>query len=117
MPWREVIEPGYGVAVVDRTLDGEAALAAKGGIAYLAGVPSPAYALELIERLAADAGLDPHRLHRDIRIRDTGRHRYVFNYGPDPVDVSALLANHDPVVGDGRLGPCGVAIGAKTSPR
>ena len=115
--WREVLDLGDGITVMDRAVDGEPALATKGRIAYLTGVPSPAYALDLVARLAADAGLDGHRLPRDIRVRDTGRHRYVFNYGPDTVDVSALLADHDPVVGDAQLGPCGVAIGAKTSPR
>ena len=111
--WREFVVAEAGVEVVDRTADGGIALAARGRAAYLAGLPSPAYALEIVERLARDAGLAPRRLPEGIRVRDLGPLRYVFNYGAAAQDVSDRLAGHDPVVGEAHLEPCGVVIGAR----
>ncbi|MDJ0946555.1 MAG: beta-galactosidase [Kiloniellales bacterium] len=110
--WRElVVAPG--VDVIDLTEDGEIALAQRGGVAYLAGLPSPAYALDVVERLARDAGLETRRLPADIRVRDRGRHRYVFNYGPEAVVVAELLAGYDTILGDVRLEACGVVVGRR----
>lgn len=111
--WREIVEPGEGVQALDRSDDGEVALAAKGAMAYLAGLPSLPYALDVVARLARDAGLEVLDLPEDIRLRDSGRYRYVFNYGADAVDASTLLSGYDVVVGEARLAPCGVVIGAK----
>lgn len=111
--WREFLVAGEGLEVLDRTTDGEIALARHGGFTYLAGLPSEAYALEVVERLARDAGLAPQRLPADIRLRDKGPHRYLFNYGPETQDVSELLQGHRPILGGAELPPCGVTVGLR----
>ena len=111
--WREFLAAAPGVEVIDRTLDGEIALAARAGVAYLAGLPSLAYAIEVVERLAREAGLETCRLPDDLRVRDLGHRRYVFNYGTETRDVAELLAGYDLLLGDARLGACGVAIGRR----
>ena len=47
-------------------------------------------------------------LHRDIRIRDNGAVRYVFNYGPETVDVGDLAEGRQVLFGETALPPRGV---------
>ncbi len=81
--WREHLEGA--AEVVDRTEDGAALLMRSGTLHYLGGWPDADYMDRVLRRAAADAGLAVTDLPQDIRIRDTGRTRFVFNHGPDPV--------------------------------
>ena len=114
LQWREHLDVGEGVEVLDRTEDGTAVLAGRNGIFYLAGLPSPGYARDLLERLTREAGLAPRQLPRGVRVRDSDAGRSIFNYGPETVDVSELL--EDGTAGEAKLAPCGVALGTKKGP-
>jgi hypothetical protein len=48
---------------------------------YLAGHPNETFLDDLLRRLIAQAGIPPLDLPEDIRIRDNGAIRFVFNYG------------------------------------
>lgn len=108
--WREFIVPGVGVETEIRSEDGEAMLLSQGRTTYVAGWPDPDFALEIVTRLLAKAGLAARLLHEDIRIRDNGRRRHVFNYGPEPVDISAIVGDARLLLGQNPLPPCGVAV-------
>lgn len=108
--WREFIVPGRGVATDIQSEDGEAMVLSQGKTAYVAGWPDPDFALEIVSRLLAKAGLAAPVLHEDIRIRDNGKRRHVFNYGPEAVDISAIAGGAKLLVGQNPLPPCGVAV-------
>lgn len=108
--WREFIVPGRGVDTDIQSEDGEAMVLSQGKTAYVAGWPDPDFALEIVSRLLAKAGLPAPVLHEDIRIRDNGKRRHVFNYGPDAVDISAITGGAKLLVGQNPLPPCGVAV-------
>jgi beta-galactosidase len=110
--WREYVDAGDGVEVTMHTADGEAALlrSAGGKLHYLAGWPDPLLAREIIAELCERAGLPRLDLHRDIRVRDRGDLRFVFNHGPEHVDISGLIVGATLVSGEAVLAPCGVAI-------
>jgi beta-galactosidase len=82
--WLEDIESRE--KVLEATFDGAPVLVAKDNLAYLAGWPDPTLLARILYRAAIAAGLDPIGLPEDIRIRDTGRTRFVFNHGPEPVE-------------------------------
>jgi hypothetical protein len=53
----------------------------------------------------------PHMdLNRGIRIRDNGPWRYVLNYGPEAVDISAIAGRAALRLGARMLPSCGVAL-------
>ncbi|MBE7734541.1 beta-galactosidase [Devosia faecipullorum] len=106
--WREVVVANEDVEILDRTEDGQIAFCARGGIHYVSGQPNAAYADRVVAHLLAQAGITATKLHRDIRVRDNGRDRYVFNHGPDPVDISEIVAGRTAILGGTVLPPCGV---------
>jgi beta-galactosidase len=108
--WREFIVTGAGVQKDIASDDGEAMLLSKGNAHYIAGWPDPDFALDIVSRLLAKAGLAANLLHKDIRIRDNGPHRHVLNYGPEAVDISAIVGSKKLLIGDALLRPCGVAV-------
>ena len=108
--WREFIVAGANVSKDILSDDGEAMLLSQGKTSYLAGWPDPDFALEIVTRLLAKAGLASKLLHEDIRIRDNGKRRHVLNYGPDPVDISAIVGDAELLIGQNPLPPCGVAV-------
>lgn len=110
--WREFAEPGEGTRVLDSCADGAPALiqSSDGRWHYLTGCPTEAYARQVVARIAEAAGLATVPLHPDVRIRDNGPYRYVFNRGPEPVDISDVAGGRTMVVGRSPLGPCDVAI-------
>lgn len=95
--WREFVTGE--AEVIARTGDGHPALTCKGRAYYLAGSPDAGFLNRLIERLASEAGLSVELLPMGLRTRRRGSHLFVFNYGPQPVDASALLTD-DLVLGD-----------------
>lgn len=110
--WREFLVAPPDVVIDETTSDGEIARchSADGRVHYLAGWPNEAYAGRMTGDLCALAGITTFDLHRDIRIRRHGRKTYVFNYGPETVDISAIVAGRRPVMGSTRLAPCDVAV-------
>ncbi len=107
--WREIISLGAGVEPLLETSGGEVALACRGGVFYLAGWPDATLLDEVLIRLLDLAGVERLDLHADVRIRDNGTLRYIFNYGPEPVDISALVGTAPLLLGEVNLPPCGVA--------
>ncbi len=108
--WREFIVAGEGVQKDILSDDGEAMLLSQGNAHYIAGWPDPDFALDIVSRLLAKAGLAANLLHQDIRIRDNGPRRHVLNYGPEAVDISAIVGSNKLLIGDTLLRPCGVAV-------
>ncbi len=108
--WREIITAGDAARVVHRCSDGEAALTRHGHAYYVAGLPNAALRDAVLRRLASEAGLVTQDLPEDIRIRDNGPMRYMFNYGDRDVDISSLVGEAPILLGQRRLAPCGVAI-------
>jgi beta-galactosidase len=108
--WREFIVAGETVSKDIQSEDGEAMLLSQGKTTYIAGWPDPDFALEIVTRLLAKAGFAARLLHEDIRIRDNGKRRHVFNYGPEAVDISAILGDAALLLGQNPLPPCGVAV-------
>ncbi len=107
--WREFLVPGEGARVEARSADGEAMLVARGRARYVGGRPNPAMADAVVRRLLDDSGVATLELPPDVRLRDNGPLRYLFNHGPEAVDVSALTGDADLLIGARVLPPCGVA--------
>ncbi|TCD16328.1 beta-galactosidase [Oricola cellulosilytica] len=103
--WREFVMPGEGVKAVRMSKDGYAAHLTNGRIHYLAGRPDEETAKAVVGELLRQAGVEALDLHRDIRVRDNGGVRYVFNYGPDSVDVSGIAGEGEILFGETVLAP------------
>jgi beta-galactosidase len=114
--WREILSLGGGVEAVLETDRGEVALARGDRFFYLAGWPDETLLDEILRRLLAHAGVEPLDLHADIRVRDNGALRYVFNYGQEPVDISPLVGEAPLLLGDIILPPCGVTVFRRAMP-
>ncbi|MFZ3035480.1 MAG: Beta-galactosidase C-terminal domain [Parvibaculum sp.] len=63
----------------------------------------------LLAGLVREAGLDGDELPHGVRTRRRGGYRFVFNYGPDAVDVSSLLSGA-PLVGERLLEVGGLVV-------
>jgi beta-galactosidase len=96
-----------------RSDDGEVALARDGRNYYLAGQADDALLATVLRRLASEASLEIIDLPESIRIRDNGDARFVFNYGRDAEDISAIIGGAALLMGERLLEPCGVAAFAR----
>ncbi|MEX0954524.1 MAG: beta-galactosidase [Rhizobiaceae bacterium] len=103
--WREFLVPGEGVETVRSSRDGHAAQLSSGKTDYLGGWPDDATALAVIGEIAVRAGIETIALHHDIRIHDNGGVRYVFNYGPEAVDVTEITGERPLLFGNSQLLP------------
>ena len=109
--WREFVRVDADTVSVELSSeDGHPAHLSNGRVHYLAGRPDAALADRIVRRLLDAAGITPLDLHRDVRVRDNGDLRYVFNHGPEAVDVSPLAAGRAIVMGEAPLAPCGVLV-------
>lgn len=81
--WFEQIETTDDV--IEAATTGAPILVQAGHLSYLAGWPDEALLASILTRAATAAELNPQELPQDIRIRDTGKTRFTFNHGPDPV--------------------------------
>jgi beta-galactosidase len=110
--WREFIVPGAGTQVLARTADGEGwhFTDADGRVHYLGGWADGATLAATLGDLARAAGLDTLTMHRDLRLRDLGEMRFVFNHGPETVDAAAVLEGYETLIGGALLAPCGVVV-------
>jgi len=109
--WREFIRYGETVRSLLESKDGHPAILVNEHGAYIGGWLDENGLAGVIRDEIAKAGLPVADLHEDIRIRDNGPLRHVFNYGPETVDVKAQFEGFDIVSGGSKLGPAGVAIG------
>ncbi len=103
--WREFLVSGEGVETVRVSQDGHAAQVSQGGVTYLGGRPDPILAAAVIGEALTAAGIEATMLHRDIRIRDNGKIRFILNYGPETVDVSDLIHGRAVLMGQSPLPP------------
>ena len=108
--WREFLVVGEGVEAELKSADGEVALARSNLNFYLAGRPDDSLVGGVLRRLIARAGLARFDLHEDIRIRDNGSMRYVFNFGAQAADISEIVGDALLLLGERRLPPRCVAV-------
>ncbi|MEM9999851.1 MAG: beta-galactosidase [Pseudomonadota bacterium] len=106
--WREFLTLGPGVTTLVNSFDGHPAHVTNGRVHYIAGRPGPRMTDQIVRRAMRQAGLEPLDLPPDVRLRDNGSVRYVFNYGPEAVYVSEIAGPGDILMGDAALPPCGV---------
>lgn len=107
--WREFLALGEGVAPEFTSEDGETALARSDNVFYLAGWPDEELLTNVLRRVFLVAGISTLDLPEDIRVRDNGAMRYIFNYGATTTDISALVAEETLLIGERLLESCGVA--------
>jgi beta-galactosidase len=103
--WMEDVEAGAGVAVHARLDDGRGLWFAAGRSHYLAGQVDDGLLRRVIGDVAGAAGLVVKDLGPDVRVERLGNLKFLFNYGPAPVDLPVL-----PIIGANPLPPAGVAI-------
>ncbi|MEQ8268864.1 MAG: beta-galactosidase [Parvibaculum sp.] len=108
--WREFIVPVEGTEVLAETEDGHPALTRRARAHYLAGWPDDGLLDRLVARLAREAGLTLLDLPAGLRTRCRGPYRFVFNYGPAPVDISPYFPDRPFVLGKPLLEVGGVAV-------
>ena len=82
--WFEHLEGNAPVTL--RTAEGRPALMGQGPVRYLAGWPDDPTFDRIVRGLCAEAGVPTLDLPDGLRVRDTARHRFVFNYAPEPQD-------------------------------
>lgn len=114
--WRERVELGSGVTAEIAGEDGGPLVARAGKRRYLAGVPDRRLLDETLRRCAADAGLATLDLGEDLRLRDCGSLRFLFNYGRESADIARFNVGGAYVLGGPSLAPCGVAAFLKNGP-
>ena len=109
--WAEDVAPGEGVEVEWRRKDGRPALLSRGRAHYLPGQGDAALIESAMRTMLERAGLPIVETGEDLRIRDQGGLRFIFNYGPEPSNASHLMGGADRVLlGDTQLSVAGVAI-------
>jgi beta-galactosidase len=84
----------------------------QGAAHYLTTWPEEGFLIEVLEAIAAEAGLTIRHTGPDIRLRQAKGLQFAFNYGPDEVDLTSVGAPPEPGIyrlGGPRLGLGGVA--------
>jgi beta-galactosidase len=112
--WREYLILGENVEAVLTSRDGEAAIARCEKSFYLAGWPDESLLREVLNKLFLHAEIATLDLPEDIRVRDNGAMRYVFNYGAMPADISNVIGAAALLLGKRTLEPCDVAAALLT---
>ncbi|MEM0900842.1 MAG: beta-galactosidase [Pseudomonadota bacterium] len=108
--WREFGRAGGAVSCRLKDVEGVPSWYQAGRVHYVTVRPDQQLSNHIAREISVEAGLIIYDLHRDVRIRRNGRLRYVFNYGPEAVDVSDLVCADKLVHGTSQLSPRGVAI-------
>ena len=107
--WREFLTHGKNVKAQLRSIDGEVVLAHNGRGYYLAGRPDECLLDNVLRQVLTAAKLTLLDLPQDLRVRDNGAIRYVFNYGDATTDISSILGGAPLLLGEALLPPRGVA--------
>ena len=92
--WREVLEGS--AEVVEEAVDGTPAAMRAGNMTYLGGWPDEEALDRILRSAVIEAGLEFTDMPEGIRQRDTATHRFLFNYGPEPVHFAG---HHIPAAG------------------
>lgn len=109
--WREFVTIDDPDAQVDlESEDGHPAIVTCGPVHYVAGRPDAQLARRIARAVMKKAGLTPIELHRDVRVRDNGPWRMIFNYGSQTQHVGGLIGDAKILLGGAQLPPCGVTI-------
>lgn len=74
----------------ETTAQGDVILQGTQNLRYLGGWPDDATLDRILSATCLELGLTTHDLPRDLRLRDTDTHRFLFNYGPDPVHWNGI---------------------------
>ncbi len=106
--WREHLILGEGVEVIETQSDGAPAVLHTGNVLYHAGRGDDVAQDRFIRRALTLAGVPWFDLPQDVRIRDNGKLRYIFNYSKKTVDMSAILPDADVAMGSMELAACDV---------
>ena len=109
--WLEQVETALAPEIA--LADGRGIVFRHGCLRYLAGWPDAALLDRLVATMAAEARLPITPLGDDVRLRRAGDRLFAFNYGPDPVDLAALLpalGQTAPLIGTHLCPPAGVAM-------
>ena len=106
--WREFVTATE-AEIVARTDDGRPALTRKRNAWYVAGWPDEKLLPLILRRVAGKAGLPTENLEAGVRTRRRGSHRFLFNYGPEPADISGI-AKSELIIGEHVLPVGGVAV-------
>ncbi len=89
--------------------DGRPVLVRNRKMRYLAGWPDDSFLINLLMRLANEAGLETVALPEGLRIRRAGDHIFVFNYAPIETAIPVSL-HGDFLIGSTRLPPASIAV-------
>jgi len=81
--WLERLEGSAKVTLT--TENGAPLMMQAGAMRYLAGWPDDALWNRIVGQACAEVGLETADLPDGLRLRDSGTHRFVFNYGPETV--------------------------------
>ncbi len=106
--WREWVEPGPETQIIETSTDGKPAILQSGKTIYTAGRCDPIAHDRLIARALEMAGIATLDLPDDIRVRDNGALRFVFNYSANSVDLRQHFPDADVAMGNLNMGPCEV---------
>ncbi len=85
--WREKAES---TDAAEQTADGWPAIVGHGPLRYLTGWPDALARDRILQALCAEAGLATVALPEGLRIRDTAKHRFYFNYNAEAVSFDGL---------------------------
>jgi len=107
--WRDHLIVGDGVEIVETQTDGLPAVLQSGKLLYLAGRGDDVAQDRFVRHALTLAGVDWFDLPDDIRIRDNGALRYIFNYGKSTVDMTQVFEESDLAMGSLVLDSCDVA--------
>jgi beta-galactosidase len=113
MVWREFCEPGGRCKVAGKLQDGTPWLLAQDKMRYLAVWPDAVLAGKLLRDLAAECGIAARPMPQGVRMRETAKHCFVFNYGDVSVDLADLKLPGQLIVGEAVLAPSGIAVLAR----
>jgi beta-galactosidase len=82
--WREKLDSRANV--IEAAEDGWPALVAADKLHYLAGWPEAQALSRILHRACTSEGIETDPLPEGLRRRDTGTHRFLFNYNPVPAE-------------------------------
>jgi len=81
--WFEHLEGS--AKVLEATERGHPAIMGSNSLRYLAGWPDDATFTRILRDLCVEVGLQTHDLPDGLRMREDGKHRFLFNYAPEPL--------------------------------
>lgn len=108
--WLEEAIVGPDVQVVEQLEDGRPALLRQGSVLYALGLCDNTAMDRFVRYAIGIAGVEWYDLPQDVRVRDNGDLRFVFNYGPGPASVADIFEGTQLLSGSLELASCDVTI-------